>query len=81
MTRSPVISMTSLMQYFGKSLNKMSKLRLHEKANSVCRKALCLVVDVLADSSSDETVKCERYQILYSRYSGMNVMLLTFCTL
>lgn len=56
MTRSPAISITSFIQYLGKLLHKISKLRLHEKANSVCRKAFGLIVDELADSSSDETV-------------------------
>lgn len=51
--------MTSLMQYFGKSLNKISTLRLHEKANRTCRRALGFVVDILADSPSDETEKYE----------------------
>lgn len=56
-TRSPAISMTSLMQFFGNSLNKIAKLRLHEKENSMRRNALDLVVSAFKASLllSDET--------------------------
>lgn len=43
------------MQYLGKSLNRISKFRLHEKANSVRRKILEFVVATLIDPASDET--------------------------
>lgn len=49
--------MTSLMQFFGSSLNKIAKLRLHEKANSIRRNALVRVVSAFKASLllSDET--------------------------
>lgn len=48
--------MTSLMQFFGCSLNKIAKLRLHEKENSMRRSAFDLVVSELIASllPSDE---------------------------
>lgn len=42
--------MTSLMQFFGKSLNKISKFRLQEKANSTRRRTLALDDEKLTDS-------------------------------
>lgn len=44
--------MTSLMQYFGKSLDKISKLRRHENANRIRRRAFGLAVEILAASPS-----------------------------
>lgn len=46
--------MTSMMQYFGKSLNNISKFRRHEKANKIRRRIFELVVVIPIDSWSDD---------------------------
>lgn len=52
--------MTSLMQFFGDSLNNMAKLRLHEKENSIRRNTLVRVVSafkaLLLLSDETETI-------------------------
>lgn len=42
------------MQYFGKSLNKISKFRRHEKASKMRRRIFGLADEILADSWSNE---------------------------
>lgn len=43
------------MQYLGRSLNKISKFRLHEKANNIRRNVLGFDDAMLTDPTSDET--------------------------
>lgn len=58
--------MTSVMQYFGKSLNKISKFRRHEKASKMRRRIFGLADEILTDSWSiedDDDVETEKFRI------------------
>lgn len=43
------------MQFFGESLNNISKFRRHEKASRIRRNAFGLVMAILTEPPSDET--------------------------
>lgn len=72
-TRSPAISITSLMQYFGRSLNKISKFRRHENAINSRRRVFGFDDAMLIEPASDETEimkNCHHFiSHLYKKFS------------